>query len=148
MCVVDDDPSVLKAVERLLKAEGFEVAKFSEPAAFLAAMQESPCHVAVLDYAMPRMNGLEVQAILRRTAPDTRVIFFSGHGHDTVRKMALQQGAVAFLDKPCDDEELLAAVRQALNGHSPNGATEDAAPKDRNKIVDFFIPPGMGISPG
>ena len=148
VCVLDDDPSVLKAVGRLLKSEGFEVTKFSEPAAFLTAMHQSPCPVAVLDFAMPRMNGLEVQAILRRTAPETRVIFFSGHGDDVVREMALQKGAVAFLDKPCDDEELLGAVRQALNGHNRNGATEDATPLNRNRERDFFGPSDLGMSPG
>jgi CheY-like chemotaxis protein len=116
VCVLDDDPSVLKSVQRLLKAEGFDAEKFSEPAAFLAAAAQSPCRVAILDVAMPQMNGLEVQAILRKTAPETRVVFLSGQGDASIRETALKNGAVDFLDKPCDDEELVAVVRKALNG--------------------------------
>jgi FixJ family two-component response regulator len=116
ICVVDDDLSVLKAVQRLLNAEGFEAAKFSEPAAFLMAAAQAPCRVAILDVSMPQMNGLEVQAILRRTAPETRVIFISALADASVRKTALENGAIEFLGKPFDDEKLVKAVRRALNG--------------------------------
>lgn len=116
VCVVDDDPSVLKSVQRLFQAEGVDVEKFSEPAAFLAAVAQSPCRVVILDVAMPQMNGLEVQAILRRTAPETRVVFLSGQGDDSIRETALKNGAIAFLDKPCDDSQLIEVVRRALNG--------------------------------
>jgi FixJ family two-component response regulator len=116
ICVVDDDPSFLRAVGRLLKAAGWEAAKFNEPAAFLAAVAESGCQVAILDVAMPVMNGLEVQAMLRRISPKTRVIFLSGQGDDSIREAARKNGAVAFLDKVSDDGDLIAVVQKALNG--------------------------------
>jgi FixJ family two-component response regulator len=116
ICVVDDDLSFLRAVGRLLKAAGWEAAKFNEPAAFLAAVAESGCKVAILDVAMPVMNGLQVQAMLRRISPKTRVIFLSGQGDDSTREAARKNGAVAFLDKVCDDGELIAVVQKALNG--------------------------------
>ena len=143
VCIVDDDPSVLKAVARLLKSDGFEVAKFSHPASFLAAAAESPYPLVILDFAMPQMNGLEVQAALRQTSPETKVIFFSGQGHDAVREMALQKGAVDFFDKPCDDEELLRAVHRALNGHAPNTAREKEAPRNS---TGWSFPDGLCAS--
>lgn len=118
VCVLDDDPSALKSVGRRLRAEGFDVATFSEPAAFLAAVAQSPCRVAILDVAMPQMNGLEVQAILRRTSPETRVVFLSGQTGASVRDTALKNGAVDFLSKLGDDGQLVEIVRQALNGAS------------------------------
>jgi DNA-binding response OmpR family regulator len=63
VCLLDDDPSMLKALDRLLKSDGFNVEKFCQPAAFLAAVEQAPCRVAILDVWMPDMNGLEVQAI-------------------------------------------------------------------------------------
>jgi len=119
--VVDDDPSVLQAVGRLLQSDGFETAKFSDPGDFLTAAAETPCRVAVLDVAMPQIDGLQVQATLRRTSPKTRVVFLSGQGNASVRETALQNGAVAFLDKPCDDEEFLRAVRGAMDGQEQPG---------------------------
>ncbi len=105
---------MLKAVDRLLKSEGFQVEKFSEPAAFLSTIGRSACRVAILDVWMPEMNGLEVQAALRKDSPETRVIFMSGRDDSSVRQTALEAGAVGFLSKPFDDELLLQLVRNAV----------------------------------
>ena len=114
ICVLDDDPSMLKAVERLLKADGFDVEKFSDPAAFLATIGQAPCGVAILDVWMPDMNGLEVQATLRKDSPATRIIFITGRDDLSVRQAALDAGAFGFLTKPFDDEALLQLVRKAV----------------------------------
>ena len=114
ICVLDDDPSMLKAIERLLKAEGFDVEKFSDPAAFLATIGEAPCGVAILDVWMPDMNGLEVQAALRKDSPATQIIFITGRDDPSVRQAALDAGAFGFLTKPFDDEALLQLVRKAI----------------------------------
>ena len=116
VCVVDDDQSVLTAVGRLLRAEGFEVAKFGDPTVFLTAIEQSSPRVALLDVAMPVMSGLEVQAILRQKSPETRVVFCSGQSDAAIREAALRNGAIDFLEKPFDDEELVMTVRRALNG--------------------------------
>jgi FixJ family two-component response regulator len=112
--VLDDDVSMLKALDRLLKSDGFEVAKFSEAGPFLSAVAKSPCRVAILDVWMPEMNGLEVQAKLRRESPGTRIIFMSGRDDPSVRHVALEAGAFGFLSKPFDDAVLLQLVRDAL----------------------------------
>lgn len=114
VCLLDDDLSMLKALERLLKSDGFNVERFSEPAAFLSAVGNSPCRVAILDVWMPDMNGLEVQAALQKESPDTRIIFISGRDDPSVRQTALEAGAFGFLSKPFDDEAFLQLVRTAV----------------------------------
>lgn len=116
VCLLDDDLSMLKALDRLLKSDGFKVEKFSHPAAFLANIGENACRVAILDVWMPDMNGLEVQSVLRKNFPDTRIIFISGRDDPSVRQAALEAGAFGFLSKPFDDEVLLQLVRKAFLG--------------------------------
>lgn len=112
--LLDDDLSMLRALDRLLKSEGFNVEKFSDPAAFLSSMAETPSRVAILDVWMPEMNGLEVQEALRKASPETHIIFISGRDDPSVRQSALDAGAFGFLSKPFDDETLLQLVRKAL----------------------------------
>ena len=114
VCLLDDDLSMLKALDRLLKSEGFNVERFSEPAAFLAAVGKISCRVAILDVWMPDMNGLEVQEALRKDSPETRIIFISGRDDPSVRQTALEAGAFGFLSKPFDDEVFLQLVRKAI----------------------------------
>jgi FixJ family two-component response regulator len=111
--LLDDDASMLKALGRLLTAAGFAVEKFSDPADFLSQLEHARCRVAILDVWMPDMNGLEVQAVLRKDSPETRIIFISGRDEPSVRQTALDGGAFGFLSKPFDDEALLALVQKA-----------------------------------
>ena len=105
---------MLKALGRLLNSAGFDVEKFDHPAAFLAKVERSGCRVAVLDVWMPDMNGLEVQASLKKNAPETRIIFISGRDDPSVRQTALDAGALGFLAKPFEDEALVQLIRQAV----------------------------------
>ena len=111
--LLDDDASMLRALGRLLNSAGFTVEKFSDPADFLSRIAEGECGVAVLDVWMPDMNGLEVQACLRRDSPKTRIIFITGRDDPLVRQTALDAGAFAFLAKPFEDEVLLQLIREA-----------------------------------
>jgi FixJ family two-component response regulator len=114
ICLLDDDPSVLKAVGRLLSSAGWQAQKFSDPEKFLEYAKIHRAPVAVIDVWMPIMSGLEVQSRLREVSPSTRVIVFTGKDDPLVRSTALNAGASAFLTKPFDEEELLTAVRLAL----------------------------------
>ena len=114
ICLVDDDLSMLKALDRLLTSEGFKVEKFSDPAAFLETIGQAPCRVLILDVWMPEINGLEVQSTLRKDSPKTHIIFISGRDDPSVRQAALDAGAFGFLSKPFDDEDLLHLVRKAI----------------------------------
>ena len=112
--LVDDDASMLKALGRLLTAAGFKVEMFSDPAAFLATVDCERCPVVILDVWMPDMNGLEVQAVLGKDSPKTRIIFISGRDDPSVREAALEAGAFAFLSKPFDDEDLVQLIQKAI----------------------------------
>ena len=114
--LLDDDASMLKALGRLLNSAGFIVEKFSDPADFLSRIAEGECRVAVLDVWMPDMNGLEVQACLKRDSPKTRIIFITGRDDPLVRQTALDAGAFAFLAKPFEDEVLLQLIHKAVTG--------------------------------
>jgi len=114
ICLLDDDPSVLKAVGRLLSSAGWQAQQFSDPDKFLEYAKIHRAPVAVIDVWMPLMSGLEVQSRLKELSPSTRVIIFTGKDDPLVRSTALNAGASAFLTKPFDDEELLTAVRLAL----------------------------------
>jgi FixJ family two-component response regulator len=113
VCLVDDDLSVLKSIQRLLVSDGLSVRGFNKPKDFLAHVQRNAVPLVVLDVWMPDMNGLEVQAVLRKDSPETRIIFISGRDDPSVRQAALDAGAFGFLSKPFDDEALLQLVRKA-----------------------------------
>jgi FixJ family two-component response regulator len=114
ICLVDDDPAILKAVGRLLSSDNRDPQKFSDPQAFLRYSKAYRPAVAVIDVHMPSMNGLEVQARLREISPSTRTIIFTGKESKLDRDTALRAGAVAFFNKPFDGDEFLTAVREAL----------------------------------
>jgi len=113
--LLDDDVSMLKALGRLMSSAGLIAERFSDPVAFLARLKHAPCRVAVLDVWMPQLNGLEVQARLRRDSPETRIIFITGREDPSVRQTALDAGAFAFLTKPFDDEHLVRLVKKAMS---------------------------------
>lgn len=114
VCLVDDDPAILKSIGRLLASDGLSARGFHEPQSFLDYVRESTVPLAVLDIWMEEMNGIEVQARLSKLSPATRVIIITGRKDPNVEKTALQCGASAFFIKPFDDEEFLGAVRAAL----------------------------------
>ena len=114
VCLLDDDPSVLRGLGRLFSSADLDAKTFGDPNEFLCYAQTHRPAVALIDVCMPQMSGLEVQSRLARISPSTRVIIFTGKDDPLVRSTALNAGASAFLTKPFDDEELLTAVRLAL----------------------------------
>jgi FixJ family two-component response regulator len=114
VCLLDDDPSVLKGLGRLFSSADLDAKTFDDPKEFLGYAQTHRPAVALIDVCMPRMSGLEVQSRLGKISPSTRVIIFTGKDDPLVRSTALNAGASAFLTKPFDDEELLTAIRLAL----------------------------------
>jgi FixJ family two-component response regulator len=114
ICLLDDDLSVLKGLNRLLSSADLPAETFDDPDKFLRYAGTHRPPVALVDVCMPQMSGLEVQSRLRTISPSTRVIIFTGKDDPLVRSTALNAGATAFLTKPFDDEELLTAVRLAL----------------------------------
>jgi two-component system response regulator HydG len=113
ICLLDDDPSVLRATKRLLVSEGWKVEAFSDPTSFLQYAQTSSCGVAVLDVLMPIMSGLEVQSRLRDVSPSTRIIILTSIDDPAVRSRALDAGALSVLRKPVNDEDFLRQIQAA-----------------------------------
>src|SRR6202011_983772 len=117
VCLVDDDASVLKPIERLLASDGLSVRGFNKPKEFLAHVQTHSVPVVILDIWMEEMSGLELQARLSGLSPGTRVIIITGRDDPAAKLTALQLGVVAFFTKPFDDDQFLNAVRGALAMH-------------------------------
>ncbi len=117
VCLVDDDLSVLKSIERLLASDGLSVRGFNKPREFLTHVQAHTVPLVVLDIWMEEMSGLEVQAQLSALSPQTRVIIITGREDQTAKLAALQSGVIAFFSKPFDGDQFLNAVRRALAMH-------------------------------
>jgi len=114
VCLVDDDPSVLKSIGRLLASDGFSVRSFDKPKSFLAFARTAPVPLVVLDIWMEEMSGLEVQAQIAALSPGTRVIVITGRDDPAAKLTAHRLGVFAFFTKPFDGDKFLEAVRFAL----------------------------------
>lgn len=112
--VVDDDPAVVQAVSRLLRVENYQVREFCSSAEFLVQHSHDVPGCAILDLAMPGMNGLDVQKALSEGGV-RHVIFVSAFGDVPSSVGAMKAGAVDFLVKPFDDVDLLRAVKSAID---------------------------------
>jgi FixJ family two-component response regulator len=112
--VIDDDPSVRRALGRLLRSAGFQVEVFANPAAFLERSPPDAPACLVLDVQMPGVSGLDLQQTLAQRHANLPIVFITGHGDIPMTVRAMKDGAVDFLPKPFHDEDLLAAVRQAI----------------------------------
>ena len=113
--VVDDDPSVQRALKRLLKANGFSARVFCSAAEFLDQGGPAPgCGCLLLDIEMPGVDGLELQDRLRQRGFRLPVIFITGHGTVPASVQAMKQGAMDFLQKPFASERLIEIVREAI----------------------------------
>src|SRR5262249_23844507 len=111
----DDDPSVLRGLNRLLMSAGWHPEQCNEPDAFLNYVKVHRPAVAIIDVWMPLMNGLEVQSRVHELSPSTRVIMFTGKDDPLARSTSHKAGPSAFFTNPFDDEEFLTAVRFALS---------------------------------
>jgi len=112
--VVDDYAPVRKSIARLLHAAGFAVAAFTSAEEFLAQYDPQIVGCLVLDLAMPSLNGLELQHILVKAGSLLPIIFLTGTSDISKSVQAMKHGASDFLTKPVNDEDLLAAVRAAI----------------------------------
>ena len=115
--VVDDDPAVRKALQRLFRSAGLHVETFAEAQEFLAARRPDTPGCLVLDLRLPGISGLDLQEELAAPHLDLPIIFLTGYGTVPESVRAMKAGAVEFLEKPVDDQTLLAAVNQALAGN-------------------------------
>lgn len=113
--VIDDDDAVRQSLEFLLKTAGLTVQSFESAQAFLDILPQVNSGCVVTDVRMPEITGIDLLRQLRGSNPDLPVIVITGHGDISLAVEAMKIGAVDFLEKPFDDDQLIAAVRSALN---------------------------------
>jgi RNA polymerase sigma factor (sigma-70 family) len=111
--VVDDDPSVRRAIKRLLESVGLEVQSFGSAPEFLHSVPDAPSCL-VLDIRLPGISGLDFQRMMAEANIHIPIIFITGHGDVPMTVRAMKAGAVEFLTKPFRDQDLLDAVQFAL----------------------------------
>ena len=112
--IVDDDPGVVKALSRLVRAHGYEARSFVTPHDFLAQHDGAVPGCAVFDLSMPDLDGLALQQALGAGGLQRPIIFVSGKGDIPSSVRAMKAGAVDFLVKPVDDADLLSAIARAV----------------------------------
>lgn len=115
ICVVDDDASILKSMERLLRSAGYEVKTFPSALEFLRFQHQETVSCLILDVMMPELDGLELQERLAHGEIRVPVVFITGHGTIPMSVRAIKAGAVDFLQKPFLDQDLLSVIADAVN---------------------------------
>jgi FixJ family two-component response regulator len=110
---VDDDPIVLRAIERMLRLHSIAVEGFTSPEAFLARPPYDGVACLLLDLKMPGMTGLDVQTAMISRGISMPIIFLSAQSDVPSTVRAMRGGAVDFLQKPVDEDQLLAAIERA-----------------------------------
>jgi len=112
--VIDDDPSVRRAIGRLLQSMGLNTTLLASANEFLSTDRPEINSCIILDVRLPGMSGLDLQSHLKRQGDEIPIIFMTSHGDIPMTVRAIKAGAVEFLPKPFRDQDLLDAVHLAL----------------------------------
>ena len=132
--VVDDDASMRGAVSNLIRSVGFQVEAFTSAQEFLASTRpDTPCCL-ILDVRLPQVSGLDIQAELTKAEIHIPIIFVTGHGDVPMSVKAMKAGAVEFLTKPFRDQDLLDAVKVALERSRVSRINEKAISELKTKF--------------
>jgi FixJ family two-component response regulator len=121
--VVDDDQSVRDSLRRLITSVGLRVEVFPSAQAFLSAPRPDVPGCLVLDVRLPGLSGLDLQRDLAQSHATLPIIFLTGHGDIPMSVQAMKAGAVEFLTKPFRGQELLDAIRHAIERDRAERAT-------------------------
>ncbi|WP_244434156.1 response regulator transcription factor [Azospirillum sp. B506] len=142
--IVDDDDAIRDSLQVLLECAGFRAESFSTPLAFLESGAPSRPGCLLVDVRMPQMSGLDVQERLARDGHGLPVVVMTGHGDVPLAVRAMKAGAVDFVEKPFEEEALLAAVRSALLRAADKRTAEAAPPAP---APDLPAPPPLLSAP-
>jgi FixJ family two-component response regulator len=112
--VIDDDPSVRKALDRLLRSVGLDVRTFASAEEFQRSERPDTVACLVLDIRMPGQSGLDFQSELVKMKNELPIVFITGHGDIPMSVRAMKAGAIEFLTKPFRDQDLIDAVQMGL----------------------------------
>jgi FixJ family two-component response regulator len=133
--VVDDDKSVRTSLSRLLESDGYTAESFVSAAEYLARKPHPGPACLILDVLLPGLDGLALQRKLTEQARTEQIVFITGHGDIPMGVRAIKRGAVDFLAKPFQDDELLDAVSEALARSAENWHTQDDVVKIQARIA-------------
>ena len=113
--VVEDDPALRAALASLIRSVGMKVETFDSASQFLSSKRQDAYCCLVLDVRLPGLSGLDLQHALAEAGERIPIVFMTGHGDIPMTVRAMKAGAVEFLAKPFRDQDLLDAIRQALD---------------------------------
>lgn len=133
--VIDDDPSVRRSLERLLRSAGLPAETFPSAEDFLSREAPESPSCLILDIKMPGLSGLELQEKLAAAGKILPIIFITGHGTVPMSVQAMKAGARDFLQKPFNDRELLEAIRNAIARGKELREKEDEVLKIRQRAA-------------
>jgi RNA polymerase sigma factor (sigma-70 family) len=133
--IVDDDAAVRDSLALLLSLRGFPTQCFDSAEAFLTSYSRELGGCLLLDLRMGTMSGLELQAELAKRETNLPIIFITGHGDVAAARAAFTGGAVDFIEKPIDDNQLFAAVRAALDRNAKQREEQDARERIRIALL-------------
>jgi len=139
VCVVDDDQSVRRGLGRLLKSAGYAAETFSSAEDYLAREIFKGPICVLLDVRMPGLKGPGLQEALEKRGACEQIVFLSGHGDVPTATQAMKKGAVDFLTKPFDDEELILGVERALM-RSAEQRRRSAEKNNAQHLLDLLTP--------
>ena len=115
IAIVDDDPSAREGVSSLIRSAGWRVETFASAHEFLARRSSEALSCLVLDLQLPGLSGLDLQKRMAEIELEIPIVFLTGHGDIPASVKAMKAGAVEFLTKPFDADELLDAIQQAID---------------------------------
>jgi FixJ family two-component response regulator len=124
ICIVDDDASVRRSLERLLGALGYQAVLAADARACLAATGAQPVSCVIADVTIPGGSGIALAEALRQRGDRVPVILVTAHDSDETRAEARRVGAAAYLRKPVDAQALVDAIEWALSGVDPAGRAQ------------------------
>ena len=114
IAVVDDDPSVRRGLERLIRSVGWKAETFGSAQEFLEYPRTEPPSCVVLDLQLPGLSGLDLQKRMAAAGLYTPIVFLTGHGSIPATVQAMKAGAIEFLTKPVEEQDLLKAIEEAI----------------------------------
>jgi len=114
IAIVDDDPSAREGLSSLIQSAGWRVETFASAQEFLARPRAEVPSCLLLDLQLPGLSGLDLQKRMAEVGLEIPIVFLTGHGNIPASVRAMKAGAVEFLTKPFDEEELLRAIQEAI----------------------------------
>jgi FixJ family two-component response regulator len=114
IAIVDDDPSVRRGLERLIRSAGWKAETFASAQEFLARPGAEAPSCLVLDLQLPGLSGLALQKRMAEVGLEIPIVFLTGHGSIPASVQAMKAGAIEFLTKPVDEQDLLNAIQEAV----------------------------------